>query len=103
MKFLTYLGGLVVVALISFFLVVKTVPSVHSWYRQLNQNANQEIFTKSKPFVNGSIQQLVKLKLDYDLAEDSDHKAAILYTAKVQYANLDKSKVPYDIQQWLNQ
>ena len=50
-------------------------------------NADREIFENSKPFIHGSIENLNRLRLAYQLADNEKHKNAI--RVMVYYSNIN--------------
>lgn len=66
-------------------------------------NADREIFEESKPFIHGSIQNLYRMKLEYETAENEQHRKAIRAAVFAQTSGLDRNHLPVDLQTWMNQ
>ena len=64
-------------------------------------SADREIFENSKPFTHGMIENLNRLRLEYSLTDNQNHKDAIRLMVVSQVANLDKSKLSQDLQLWI--
>lgn len=77
-------------------------PEIREHFGTRYASADREIFENSKPFIHGQIENLSRLRLEYQTTENADHKNAIRLMVVTQTANLDKSQVPYDLQQWIN-
>ena len=93
---------LTLIALTVFSLLIYFGPNIREHFGKRYASADREIFEKSKPFVHGSIENLNRLRLEYQTTENTNHKAAIRLMVVSQTANLDKTQLPLDLQQWVN-
>tara|TARA_R110000851_G_scaffold44701_1_gene109712 strand:- start:543 stop:845 length:303 start_codon:yes stop_codon:yes gene_type:complete len=82
--------------------VIYSGPEIREHFGTRYASADREIFENSKPFIHGQIENLSRLRLEYQTTENADHKSAIRLMVVTQTATLDKSQVPYDLQQWIN-
>lgn len=76
-------------------------PEIKQHFGTRFASADREIFENSKPFIHGSVENLNRLRLQYELTENQQHRAAIRNMVVSQTANLDKSQLPYNLQQWV--
>lgn len=56
------------------------------------QNAQREVFKETKSYNDGMIQNLIKYKHEYDMA-DNEHKIIISNTIRLMYAEYDETKI----------
>lgn len=99
MKFLQALG--VVFAILLVGSCVYFGPEIKQHFGERYADADREIFENSKPFVHGSIENLARLKLQYELSDNQQHKDAIRAMVVTQTATLDKSQLPYELRVWV--
>lgn len=95
-----YLIGAVLVCLFSS--CVYFGPEIREHFGTRYANADREIFENSKPYIHGSIENLARLRLQYETTENPNHRAAIKAMVRTQVANLDTNQLPYDLQTWIN-
>lgn len=76
-------------------------PDIRQHFGTRYASADREIFENSKPFIHGTIENLNRLRMQYELAESDQHKSAIKTMVVTQTATLDKAQIPYDLQQWI--
>ena len=76
-------------------------PDIKDHFGKRYADADREIFEKSKPFIHGSVENLARLKMQYELAENENHKKAIKNMVITQTATLDKSQLPSELQLWI--
>ena len=89
------LGVLVFLALIYFG------PEIRQHFGTRYASADREIFENSKPFVHGSIENLNRLRMQYQMAESDNHRNAIKTMVVSQTATLDKNRLPEDLKNWI--
>lgn len=77
-------------------------PEIKQHFGTRYAEADREIFENSKPFIHGSIENLNRLRMQYQMAENENHRNAIKTMVVTQTATLDKTQLPYDLQQWIN-
>jgi hypothetical protein len=92
---LTVLAAILLVAMIYFG------PDIREHFGTRYANADREIFESSKPFIHGSIENLNRLRMQHQMAESDNHRNAIKLMVVTQTATLDKTQLPYDLQQWI--
>lgn len=90
----TLIGG--IVALIYFG------PNLREHFGTRYADADREVFENSKPYIHGTIENLVRLKLEYETADNDSHRKAIKNLVLVQMANIDRNQVPYNINTWVD-
>ena len=83
------------------FALVIFGPDIKEYFGTRYASADREVFENSKPFIHGSIENLARLKLQYELSENQNHRAAIKQMVITQTATLDKSQLPSELQQWI--
>ena len=77
-------------------------PELREHFGTRYASADREIFENSKPFIHGSIENLNRLRMQYQMSENTNHRSAIKTMVMTQTATLDKSQLPYDLQTWIN-
>lgn len=93
---------LIVISIIATILIlILAGPEIKEYFGTRYASADREIFENSKPFIHGSIENLNRLRMQYELSENSNHKNAIKTMVISQTATLDKSQLPYELQQWI--
>ena len=76
-------------------------PDIKQHFGTRYASADREIFENSKPFIHGAIENLNRLRMQHELAENDNHRKAIKTMVITQTATLDKTQLPYDLQQWV--
>lgn len=66
------------------------------------ENAKREVFEQTQSYVEGKRQELTKYRLEYQRTKDPVEKEAIRQTVVTSFANLDYTKLPPDLQSFLN-
>ena len=95
-KYLIASGVLLLGALIFF------APNIKEHFGTRYANADREIFENSKPYVHGTIENLTRLKLQYELSDNASHKQAIKQMVLTQVSNFDRNQLPYELNNWIN-
>ena len=67
------------------------------------ETARREVFEQTQSYIEGKRQELSTLKMQYKLAKDSNDKEIIKNTILHNFANVDKSKLDYDSQMFLEE
>lgn len=87
----------VFVVLIAPFILYITVDSFTVWWDGLigvkKADVKREIFKHNKSYIEGHIQDLLRYKLDYELAKEEDEKKAIAFHIRHNFANFDESYI----------
>ena len=78
-------------------------PNIYQHFGKRYANADREIHQKSKSFVQGAVEHVQRLKLDYDKSDNAQHKESIKQLALVQAATIDLSEFPPHLQSWIEQ
>lgn len=76
-------------------------PDIKQYFGTRYASADREIFENSKPFIHGSVENLNRLRLEYQTAENQNHKDAIRLMVVSQTANLDLNQIPNDLKLWV--
>jgi len=76
-------------------------PNIKEHFGKRYASADREIFESSKPFIHGSIENLNRLRMQYQLSESDNHKNAIKLMVLTQTATLDKTQLPEDLRKWI--
>lgn len=77
-------------------------PEIKQHFGTRYASADREIFENSKPFIHGSIENLNRLRMQYQMSDSDNHKNAIKTMVITQTATLDKTQLPNDLEQWIN-
>ncbi|MFL0802553.1 MAG: hypothetical protein K6L81_02475 [Agarilytica sp.] len=77
-------------------------PEIKEHFGTRYASADREVFENSKPFIHGTIENLNRLRMQYEMSDNQKHRNAIKTMIVSQTATLDKSQLPYDLQQWVN-
>ena len=100
---LSVIAGIVVITSLVFVIGYTDVFYAHT-IGKAKQNAQQEVYKESQPYIDGMAQELSKLKLEYDRATDEKDKNAISFTIKHDFADFDENKLQSDgLRVWLIQ
>ena len=67
------------------------------------ENARREVFEQTQSYVEGKRQELTKYRLEYQREKDPIAKEAIRQTIIQSMANFNESKLPTDLQSFLEQ
>lgn len=80
-----------------FGLSVVFYPKIYKYFGITYSNANREIFEKSKSYIHGKIENLQRLKLEYEITDDIEHKKAIRYMILVESSTITDLNIPKDL------
>lgn len=72
-------------------------PNLYEHFGKRYANADREIFEKNKSYIHGKIENLQRLKFEYELANDEDHKKAIRRMILVEASTIMKADLPYEL------
>lgn len=95
---LVIVGSLLITGTITYF-----GPEIREHFGTRYRTADRNIFENSGAYVRGSIENLNRLRMEYQMAETENHRNAIRTMVLSQTGGLDTSLLPYDLQQWVNQ
>ncbi len=87
------------------FVVGGTVGYI-AWYRQAApamQDAERDVYENTQSFVHGKIDQLSKMKREYEGTEDDVVRKAIRNEALIAADTIDRVKLPLSLRKWLSQ
>jgi hypothetical protein len=87
-------------------LLVALILAGHEVYQYVGSkyaNADREIHTKSTSFVQGTIQNVQRYKLEYDTAENEAHRSSIRQIVLIEVSSLDETKLPPHLQEWVKE
>lgn len=65
------------------------------------ENVRREVYENTQSYVEGKRQEVVKYKLEYELADDNIEKEAIRRMILQTTANLDLSLLPVDLENFV--
>ena len=82
--------------------LVYFAPDIRQHFGTRNASADREIFENSKPYIHGTIENIARLKLQYQLSDAPAHKQAIKQMVLTQVANFDRNQLPYELNNWVN-
>lgn len=77
-------------------------PDIYEHFGTRYASADREIFENSKPFIHGTVENLARLRLQYETSTNDNHRSAIRTMVITQTATLDKSQLPNDLQMWVD-
>lgn len=63
-----------------------------------HENVRREVFKATRSFNEAKIQELVKYRLEYMRSDDPTEKGAIASTIRLGFADYDTTKLPYELQ-----
>ena len=67
------------------------------------EDAKREVFTHTRSYVEGKIQELAKLKLEYDRSGDETEKEALASTIRHSFAEMNSDHLPYKLKIFLQE
>lgn len=99
-KFLVGIGSIILIFSCIFALKYAGVLS-YSFFAPKYEDARRTVFENTQSFIEGKKQELIKYRLEYMRSEDAAEKEALRITIISSMANVDRSKLPMDLQQFL--
>lgn len=78
-------------------------PNIYEHFGKRYADADREIHQKSKSFVQGAIEHVQRLKLDYDRADNDQHREALKQLVLVQAVTIELQQFPPHLQSWIEQ
>jgi hypothetical protein len=97
MKELLALCGVIVLLV----LIVVCGPCIHEHFGKRYANADREIHQKSLSYVRGAVEHIQRLKLEYDKAENEQHKDSIKQMVLLQASTVELNQFPPHLQSWI--
>jgi cold shock CspA family protein len=82
---------------------LSTILGLERVFSPLFQNVNREVFLHTRAFQEGKIQELTKLRLEYLREKDPVAKEAIASTIRLNFSQVNRSKLPYELRTFLEQ
>lgn len=64
-----------------------------SYFGVKHENARREVYEQSQSYYQGKLQQLVKLKQEYEIAKELSDKKAIKATVRINFAEFDENRI----------
>lgn len=68
-----------------------------------HENVRREVFKSTRSFNEAKIQELVKYRLEYMRTDDPSEREAIASTIRLGFADYDTSKLPYELQTFVEE
>lgn len=68
-----------------------------------HENVRREVFKATRSFNEAKVQELVKYRLEYMRSNDPAEKGAIASTIRMGFADYDTSKLPYELQMFIEE
>ena len=100
--FLSIVGGILSILLLAFGLQAFGLFNL-KFYGVKNENAHREIFEQTKSFQHGIVTDLYDLKVEYSRAETQTQRDALRDVVYHRISGFDTSKLPSDLQNFINQ
>jgi predicted membrane-bound dolichyl-phosphate-mannose-protein mannosyltransferase len=75
---------------------------VYSFFAPKKENVRREVFENTRSYNQGKIQELAKLKLEFELA-DNDDKEIIKNTIRHKFADYNNDNMPRNLQIFLQE
>lgn len=84
-------------------LIVVCGPCMYEHFGKRYANADREIHQKSLSYVRGAIEHIQKLKLEYDKADNEQHRNSIRQMVLLQASTVELNQFPPHLQSWIGQ
>lgn len=98
----TILQVLAVIALLSLIgSCVYFGPELREHFGTRYADADREVFENSKPYIHGALANLTRLKLQYELSDNVQHKAAIKAMVMTEVSTLDAKHINPTLTNWI--
>jgi len=101
MKIFLAIIGLIILSGLAIFGLQMAGLVNYSFFAPKYENVRREVFENTQSYVEGKRQEVVKYKLEYELAETDKEKMAIKYTILQTTANLDLNLLPVQLQSFV--
>jgi len=75
--------------------------AIYRFWAPKRANAERVVFENTQSYVQGKIEFLTELRLDYESA-DGRQKEALRRTILTESSTIDNSKLPYDLQSFIS-
>ena len=75
-------------------------PTLYRHFGKRYEHARTEIFEENLAYKRGTIEHLNRLRLEYRTAEEK-HREVLRQTILTTVASFDRSKLPYDLNQFI--
>lgn len=96
-----------IIALISLILLAFAVElgglQWKKFFAPRHENVRREVFKQTRSFNEAKSQELVKYRLEYMRSKDPAEKGAIASTIRLSFADYDTSKLPYELQMFVEE
>lgn len=67
------------------------------------ENVRREVFENTRSYNQAKVQELAKYRLEYLKSDSEGVRQAIASTIRHRFADFDRSKLPYELSQFLNE
>jgi len=91
------------VAAVVIVLLVIGVPVLYKYCGSEFVNADSEIYQQSLSYKRGTIENLQRLKLSYETADNDNHRASIRQMALTTVSSFDETLLPPHLQKWVSE
>lgn len=68
-----------------------------------HENVRREVFLETRSFNEAKMQELTRYRLEYMRSDDPAEKSAIASTIRLGFADYDTSKLPLELQSFLDE
>lgn len=91
-----------ILSVLIFGLLIYFGPDIKQHFGTRYADADREIFENSKPYIHGTIENITRLKLQYELIDSQKHRAAIKQMVLTQVSTFDRNELPIELNNWIN-
>ena len=72
--------------------------AIYRFWAPKYANAQREVFVNTNSYIQGKTDYLSRLRFEYQASKDADQKAALRTLILTEASNVDNSKLPIDLQ-----
>lgn len=76
--------------------------AIYRFWAPKQANAEREVFENTQGYVEGKVEYINKLRLDYDSADKGPQKEALRRTILTEASTVNNAKLPYDLQMFVD-
>lgn len=95
--------GVIIGILLIFWIIQGNSFFLYRFFAPKYENVRREVFENTQSYVEGSRQELLKYKLEYDRAKTQDDKIALKFIIIQRFANFDENKLAPELRSFLHQ
>lgn len=78
-------------------------PNIHEHFGKRYGDADRHIFERTKSYVHGKIENLHRLRLDYETTEELEHKEALRRIILIESTMIEKEHLPYELDKFIQE